>query len=144
MADTTGEIRWRLYLGAPPERVYELLSTDRGRAGFWAEETRQDGERLEFRFPDGQVLASRVLTSAPPRRFALTYFHGSCVTFELHPASPGTDLVLIETGVPGEEWAENRAGWVSVLLNLKALADHGVDLRNHDPRRTWSGGYVDN
>jgi hypothetical protein len=37
-----------------------------------------------------------------------------------------------------------NAGWVSVLLGLKAAADHGVDLRNHDAARTWSQGYCDN
>jgi hypothetical protein len=36
------------------------------------------------------------------------------------------------------------AGWVSVLLALKAAADFGIDLRNHDPARTWNKGYVDN
>jgi hypothetical protein len=36
------------------------------------------------------------------------------------------------------------AGWVSVLLALKAAVDFGVDLRNHDPERTWSTGFVDN
>jgi len=33
---------------------------------------------------------------------------------------------------------------VSVLLALKAVADFGVDLRNHDRRRSWTAGYVDN
>jgi hypothetical protein len=44
-----------------------------------------------------------------------------------------------------EEWkGEVRAGWVSVLLALKAAADFGVDLRNHDAARTWAQGYCDN
>jgi hypothetical protein len=30
-----------------------------------------------------------------------------------------------------------------VLLALKAAVDHGIDLRNHDPRRTWDRGYAD-
>lgn len=36
------------------------------------------------------------------------------------------------------------AGWVSVLLALKAAVDFSVDLRNHDPGRTWDQGYADN
>ena len=39
---------------------------------------------------------------------------------------------------------ENRAGWVSVLLGLKAWADFGVDLRTHDAARSWAAGFVDN
>lgn len=33
---------------------------------------------------------------------------------------------------------------VSVFLALKAAADFGVDLRNHDPSRSWSQGYAEN
>ena len=55
----------------------------------------------------------------------------------------GTDLLLTERGVPAESRVSNHAGWVSVLLALKAAVDHGIDLRNHDPLRTWDRGYVD-
>jgi hypothetical protein len=43
-----------------------------------------------------------------------------------------------------EEWHEHYAGWVSVLMNLKAYADFGIDLRNHHPDYTWDNHYVDN
>lgn len=36
------------------------------------------------------------------------------------------------------------AGWVSVLMAMKAAVDHGVDLRTHDESRTWGDGYADN
>jgi hypothetical protein len=52
--------------------------------------------------------------------------------------------VTLVHDVPDEWHAEVNAGWVSVLLALKAAADHGVDLRNHDAARTWSQGYCDN
>jgi hypothetical protein len=29
-------------------------------------------------------------------------------------------------------------------MALKAAADFGVDLRNHDRQRTWEQGYVEN
>jgi hypothetical protein len=28
-------------------------------------------------------------------------------------------------------------------MALKGVMDYGVDLRNHDPMRTWEQGYVD-
>lgn len=137
-------IVWRLELAAPPERVFELLSTDAGRASFWAERTVQDRDVVMFHFPNGETLESRILEATPPRRLVLSYFDATTVSFELRPAGAGTELVLHESGVPEATIHENRAGWVSVLLALKAQADHGVDLRNHDPARTWSQGYVDN
>lgn len=144
MTTKTSEIVWRLRLKAAPRAVFALLTTDEGRASFWAERTVQEGAAITFRFPNGEVLASRVLELEPPRRFSLTYFDGATVTFELEPAGAGTDLRLHEASVPAANEAGNRAGWVSVLLNLKARADHGIDLRNHDPECAWSKGYVDN
>jgi hypothetical protein len=45
--------------------------------------------------------------------------------------------------VEGDAWHEVHAGWLNVLFPLKAYVAHGVDLRNHDPRRTWDEGYAD-
>ena len=87
---------------------------------------------------------SRVLESLPPSRFSFTYFNATTVVVELQETNGGTDLLLRESSVRAEDLVENRAGWISVLLNLKAQADHGVDLRNHDRTRTWDDGYVDN
>jgi len=46
--------------------------------------------------------------------------------------------------VPLQDRAEIIAGWVSVLLSLKAAGNFGVDLRGHDPERHWDHGYVEN
>lgn len=139
-----GSIRWRVHFASSPEQVYAWLASPGGRARFWAESAASDGETIAFRFVDGTVLRSRVLEDTPPHRFALTYFGGSTVVFELsEDGAGGTDLTLTETGIPDEERWDNLAGWVSVLLGLKAAADFGVDLRNGDPRRTWAAGYVD-
>ena len=58
--------------------------------------------------------------------------------------SGGTDLEMRCHGVPAEDRVEVIAGWVSVLMAMKAAVDFGVDLRNHDPERTWWQGYADN
>lgn len=66
------------------------------------------------------------------------------ITFELEPARDrGTDLRLVTHGFAPGERAELMAGLLNVLFPLKALVDHGVDLRNHDPDRTWRHGYAD-
>ncbi|MBW3565129.1 MAG: hypothetical protein KY459_10430 [Acidobacteria bacterium] len=145
MQERAAEIVWRLRLNAGPRAVFDLLSTDEGRASFWAERTEQHGDRLTFHFSNGEVLESRILDSTRPDRFSLTYFDESTVVFELRSTdSGGTDLIFRESNLSLDGLHENRAGWVSVLLNLKAQSDHSIDLRNHDPRCTWSDGYVDN
>ena len=139
-------IRWRVNTAAPPATVFEALTTDAGRASFWADEAVEsvaDGV-IRFRFGNGQLCESQVLERVAPHTFRLTYFGGSAVTFALRPdGRGGTDVCLEEEGVAPEAWADNFAGWVSVLLNLKARVDHDVDLRNGDRTRTWEHGYVD-
>ena len=56
----------------------------------------------------------------------------------------GTDVTLIDEGVPSDDRTEVIAGWVSVLLALKASVDFNVDLRTHDPDRQWDQGYAEN
>jgi uncharacterized protein YndB with AHSA1/START domain len=137
-------IRWRLHLAAPPERVHQAIATPEGRARFWALSAPERDGVISFRFRSGHVVEARVLERSAPDRFVLTYFGGSRVAFELRPdGRGGTDLSLIETDVPEGEVMENLPGWVSVLLNLKAAVDFGMDLRNRDPARQWEQGYVD-
>jgi uncharacterized protein YndB with AHSA1/START domain len=144
MDKRASEIAYRLHLEAPAERVFALLATDSGRGAFWAERTEQLEQDLVFHFSNGEKLMSRILESSPPHRMSLTYFNGSIVTFDIQELPTGTELQLRETDLSASDERQNRAGWVSVLMNLKAQADHGVDLRNHHPQYTWSEGYVDN
>lgn len=138
-----GAIRWRLHLASPPEAVYAMLATDEGRAAFWAESAVEEEGVVHFRFVNGLETRGRLLEADPPRRLRLEYF-GSTVTWELAPdGAGGTDLTLTNTDFPPEDRAELLAGWLNVLLPLKAAVDFGVDLRSHDPGRTWEGGFVD-
>lgn len=140
-----GVIRWRLHLRASPASVYALLATDAGRARFWAEAAVERDGAIDFLFPGGQTWRGRILAPTPPERFSVEYFGGSRTTFALAgDGAGGTDLTLTDAGVPEADRAEVTAGWVSVLMALKAAADFGVDLRNHDPARAWDAGFVDN
>ena len=138
------EIVYRLLLKAAPDRIFAFVATDQGRGKFWAERTEQQQQNIVFHFSDGQKLSSQVLESTPYHRFSLTYFNGSIVSFDIHEETDGTILQLRETNLSASDERQNRAGWVSVLLNLKAQADFGIDLRNHHPHYTWSEGYVGN
>jgi hypothetical protein len=78
-------------------------------------------------------------------RFSLTYYGGTTTTFTLTPdGNGGTDVLLTDEGIADGDVHEVLPGWVSVLMALKAYVQFGVDLRNHDPARTWDDGYADN
>jgi uncharacterized protein YndB with AHSA1/START domain len=138
-----GPIRWRMHLPVTPARAFAALATDAGRAAFWAESAVEVDGAIEFRFADGRTTRSRILQREPPRLFVLDYM-GAVARFDLAPdGEGGTDLLLTHAGVPAFEWHEVHAGWLNVLFPLKAWLAHGVDLRNHDPARSWDGGYAD-
>lgn len=140
---TGREIRWRLHLPVVLEDVFRTLDTAEGRAKFWAEAAEETDGVIAFRFINGQQYQGRILERTPPRILTLDYF-GSAASFALSPdAEGGTELTLTHGGVPPDQYAEVMAGWCSVLLALKAWLVSGVDLRNHDPGRTWDQGYVD-
>jgi hypothetical protein len=116
--------------------VYRAVSTVLGRERFWAESAPESGGVISFVLADGRTDESRIEQAVKDRLYQLRHF-GRTLTFTLSPtATGGTDLTLaapdgeVESGV-----------LVSLLLRLKAFVDFGVDLRNHDPRRTTS--YVD-
>ncbi|MDJ0701480.1 MAG: SRPBCC domain-containing protein [Woeseiaceae bacterium] len=138
-----GPICWRLHIPVPPERVFDALNSDDGRAAFWAESARESDGHIEFRFVNGFCCRCRILERRRPTSFAVHYI-GAPVRFELKPdGDGGTDLELTHDGVSDDEWQEVHAGWLNVLFPLKAFLAHGVDLRNHDPDRDWDRGYVD-
>ena len=135
-------VDWRLHLSSAPEAVFERWATDKGRASFWAERSGAAPGGFELRFINGQILRVEVVEAVAGERFVFHYFGGSTVSVSLAPdGRGGCDLRLVEEGAPEPE--ENRAGWVSVLLALKAAADFGIDLRSHDPARNWDEGFVD-
>lgn len=136
-------IRWRMHLRSAPERVFEALDRDDGRAAFWAESAIERDGAIDFRFVNGASHQARIVERRPPSVFAIDYF-GAVARFELAPdGRGGTDLLLVQDGVPVHDWDEVHAGWLNVLFPLKAWVDHGVDLRNHDPSRSWDAGYAD-
>jgi hypothetical protein len=122
-----------------------MISTNQGRARFWAESAIETNGVIDFRFPNGIAWRGKILKTERNAQFRLEYLGGSVTTFRLEDdGSGGTDLTLTDEGVLSEFRSEVVAGWVSVLLALKAAVEFGVDLRNHDPHRTWDQGYADN
>lgn len=123
--------------------MFEALTTDRGRESFWAEHAPQVGDEIHFSFVNGVYERARIVRIEPSTRFEIEYF-GAQVVFEVASADDGgTDVTLITTGFAPEDREELLAGWLNVLLPMKAAIDHGVDLRNHDPTRTWERGWAD-
>lgn len=138
------DIRWRVHLTVAPAQVYGYLATDVGRARWWVDRSEETDGLVELHFADGQSLIAPILRRQAPSMFALRWFDGAEVRFELRSdGEGGTDLDLSEIDVGDARWSSSHAGWVAALLALKAACEHRIDLRNHDPVRGWDAGYVD-
>ncbi|TXT58760.1 MAG: hypothetical protein BAJALOKI3v1_1220003 [Promethearchaeota archaeon] len=137
-------VKWKIHLKSCHERVFQYLNSAIGREQFWAEKAPEKDGVIHFTFPNGECYKSRIVQIKPNVRFHVEYFN-SDLKIELSTSKDGgTDLLLINEGVIDSEFADINAGWVSVLLNFKAVIDYEVDLRNHDMNRTWDQNYADN
>lgn len=136
-------ISWKLKLTSSKERVYYMLSTNEGRASFWAESAKQKDREIHFVFPNGEQYQSRIINNKPCEEFIIDYF-GSIVIFTIKEEKGATILTLINKEVHPDEIIEVNAGWVSVLMALKAACDYNIDLRNHSSEYRWDNGYVEN
>ncbi|MEM0117846.1 MAG: hypothetical protein QXV32_05310 [Conexivisphaerales archaeon] len=143
--ENPSELKWRLHLKSPPKKVYEFISTDEGRMKFWAEVSKTNGKIMSLKFADGLQLECKIIETEPYRHFSFDYWGKSVVTFLLKSdGQGGTDFTVTDFRSTDKPRLETLAGWVSLLLTLKAAVDFRVDLRNHDTNRTWDNGYVDN
>lgn len=124
--------------------MYAYLDDAGNRCRFWAESAEESDGVIHFVFLNGIECFGRVLRKIPQRVFVLEYFDWT-VTFALQATEHhGCDMTMRCDGVGDAERTETIAGWVSLLLAMKAAVDFGADLRNHDHRRTWYDGFADN
>lgn len=139
-----GVIRWKVHFRSPPGKVFEALATEAGRSRFWAEAAPEVDGVITFHILNYEPFSGRVLLRREPSLFKLQYY-GTIVEFSLTgDGGDGTDLSLVATEVDESIRMEMVAGWVSVLMAMKAAVDHDIDLRNHDKSRAWGNGYLDN
>lgn len=142
--DDRNTVRWKVHFSSAPEKVFAALNTTAGRESFWAEEADEKDGVITFRILNYEPYRGRILRCQEPHLFSLEYF-GTEVTFSLaSDGAAGTDLTLVATKVDESCRMEMVAGWVSVLLAMKAYVDFDVDLRNHDSARSWQQGFADN
>ncbi len=136
-------VEWRLSLNSSPKQTYDFLNSSDGRARFWAESAKEENGAILFEFINSWKYKSKILERIPNQLFRIDYFNSE-VSFHIDVTPKGgSDLRLLNTNISDEEYLEVLPGWVSVLMNLKAALDFDVDLRSHNPAKTWDEGYVD-
>lgn len=138
-----GSIAREIYVEAPPEVVFEVVSRPEHLAQWWPDEARYDptpGSVGEIAFGD-TVETFTVVDVRPPRTFSFRWTHPAdqaaapgnslLVTFDLAPSGAGTRLIMTETGfrergwevaVLEEQYRDHAAGWDFFLARLSPYA----------------------
>jgi uncharacterized protein YndB with AHSA1/START domain len=136
-------IRYNTYVNAPPERVYDTLTTGAGWDAWFTQGTRivaRPGGQITFKWVNFKLDrytaegGGPVLEAVAPRRFVFQWTPGdstTTITFDLEPRGPGTAVRVEESGHTTSEkdlaaLVECAAGWGEALTLLKMYLEHGV------------------
>lgn len=139
-----GTIQWNMHFRSSQQKVFDALATDAGRANYWAESTEEKNSHVTFHIYNYPSFTGKILAKESPRLFKLEYF-GTTVTFNLEGDGHEGTILRLRAEVPDAALREEMtAGWISVLMAMKAAVDFDVDLRNHDPAMAWAQGFADN
>jgi uncharacterized protein YndB with AHSA1/START domain len=129
-----GSIEREIYVEAPPETVFDVVSSPDHIRDWWSAETDVEpvpGGTGELTWRDEasgrvDVVPITVVDAQPPHRFSFRWTHEAgevatetnsmLVTFELSPSGTGTVLRLTETGF-------RERGWEIAVLE-EAYQDH--------------------
>ena len=82
-------IRWRLNLKSQVDQVYQMLSTDAGRASFWGESAIERDGCIHFVFPNRIRWEAEILKTNPPHHYEVRYFDNSADAFALEEDGQG-------------------------------------------------------
>ena len=138
-----GTIEREIYVEAPPEIVFEVVSSPDHLKEWWPDDARYEatpGSTGEIVFGDrdgdGTVVQFTVVDAQPPRTFSFRWTHpvgetategnSLLVTFDLTPSGGGTLLRMTETGF-------REMGWEVALLEQQ-YQDHVTGWAFYLPR----------
>lgn len=120
-------ITFQRSLDAPPERVWEALTTQEGITSWLAVSAKvdgRDGGDVEIEFDDDQTVSGIITRWDPNSHFDHTWVINATITsdvaYSLTPLGEGTELMLVHTGLPDEMCAGYTPGWHAFLARLAA------------------------
>ena len=142
----------RIVVAAPVSRVFEAWTKDRIVSKWFTEKTKigpTKGGVVHFEWAAGDKWDTTVTAISKNRYFQFPFgTKGEQVKVSFKKAGKGTICEIHQFGM--KTGAQDKAvmhlgctqGWTFFLANLKAYLEHGIDLRAHDPKRSYRQKYV--
>jgi uncharacterized protein YndB with AHSA1/START domain len=129
-------IERELFIDAPPERVFELLTDAELLIEWMAPEAELDarvGGQIRWTHLEGDSVIGNFVELVPARRVVFTFGWdrpdvavppgSTTVEIDLRPARGGTQLRLVHRGLSGPMADAHAGGWTNYLARLAALAE---------------------
>ncbi len=146
------QFKLRLLINKPVSRVFEAWADGRIVSKWFTEnaliEPRKNG-RICFEWLAGDKMEAKVTAIAKNRHFTFPFGKkGERVTVRFKKDGRGCICELHQYNMrtsPESKWSMHRGciqGWTFFLANLKAYLEHGIDLRSHDPKRSYRQDYI--
>ena len=134
-----------LTIDAPPERVYQALTTTEGVRNWWTRDATLDshvGGSGEFAFYDRKtVTKASIAELVPPSRVGwriadstLPSWHGTSISFDLRPEGEGTVLRFAHRGFreADDNYARVTTGWGYYVASLRKYLETGTGMPHPD------------
>jgi uncharacterized protein YndB with AHSA1/START domain len=139
------DIRHRVGIAAPADRVYQAVATPEGVAGWWSDHVEGDRQvggslRVFFGSPE-PTMEARIVELSPNQRVRwhvenclAADWVGTNITFELKPAEGGTVVLFNHNDwqEPVEFMHHCSTRWATFLLGLKSSLEGGKSTRYPD------------
>jgi len=146
------QFKKRIEIKASPEKVFRAWTDDKIITRWFpiraVIEPRKNG-RLYFEWMTGDKLETKVVAVRRPNRLVFPFgSNNEEVAVTIRKVPGGSLCELHQYGMktdPGSRVTMHlgcQVGWTFFLANLKAYLEHGIDLRGHDPRRSYRQGYI--
>jgi uncharacterized protein YndB with AHSA1/START domain len=129
-------IERELFIDAPPERVYELLTDAELLIEWMAPEAELDarvGGHIRWTHLEGDSVVGNFVELVPARRVVFTFGWerpdiavppgSTTVEIDLRPAGGGTELRLVHRGLSGRMADAHAGGWTNYLTRLAVVAE---------------------
>ena len=142
----------KIEIKVSPDKVYKAWTDERLITRWFcvnaACEPRKNG-RLYFEWLGGDKLETKILAANNNRLFRFPFGRNNeKVEVKFTKVRGGTLVTLRQYSMkttPEPKWSMHKGcetGWTFFLANLKAFLERRIDLRSHDPKKSYAQGYV--
>jgi uncharacterized protein YndB with AHSA1/START domain len=139
-------------IDAPPEKVFQAWTDDKVVIKWFTVKAEMEPKkkgRIIWEWLGGDKLETKNIDFVPPKKFVFPFgSKGEQVAVTIVPDGNGSVCELRQTKMKTDSKSRIsmhmgcKQGWTFFLTNLKSYLEHGVDLRSHDPSRSYNQNFV--